>query len=84
MLAALKQRRAWCVQGQARRFGDLAVLLNAVLACLAEKVFNFRITAALKVFLLNFAFKSCLSQSVKFKLYIAFNLERYVRRPMTG
>uniref|UniRef100_A0A0M3HG84 HA2 domain-containing protein n=1 Tax=Ascaris lumbricoides TaxID=6252 RepID=A0A0M3HG84_ASCLU len=37
MLAALKQRRAWCVQGQARRFGDLAVLLNAVLACLAEK-----------------------------------------------
>uniref|UniRef100_A0A915AK36 RNA helicase n=1 Tax=Parascaris univalens TaxID=6257 RepID=A0A915AK36_PARUN len=37
MLAALKQRRAWCVQGQARRFGDLAVLLNAVLASLAEK-----------------------------------------------
>ncbi|KHN78667.1 Putative ATP-dependent RNA helicase rha-2, partial [Toxocara canis] len=37
MLEALKQRRAWCLQGQARRFGDLTVLLKAVLACIAEK-----------------------------------------------
>uniref|UniRef100_A0A0M3JEW6 Putative ATP-dependent RNA helicase rha-2 (inferred by orthology to a C. elegans protein) n=2 Tax=Anisakis simplex TaxID=6269 RepID=A0A0M3JEW6_ANISI len=38
MLETLKQRRHWCAQGQARRFGDLNVLLKAVLDCIAQKV----------------------------------------------
>uniref|UniRef100_A0A915PYB9 RNA helicase n=1 Tax=Setaria digitata TaxID=48799 RepID=A0A915PYB9_9BILA len=31
MLEALKQRRSWCPPGQARNFGDLTVLLRAIL-----------------------------------------------------
>ncbi|VDN93251.1 unnamed protein product [Brugia pahangi] len=32
MLEALKQRRSWCPPGQARNFGDLTVMLRAVLS----------------------------------------------------
>lgn len=40
MLEALKQRRSWCPPGQARNFGDLTVILRAVLSAEASEVSN--------------------------------------------
>lgn len=40
MLEALKQRRSWCQPGQARNFGDLTVLMHAILTAEAAKVNN--------------------------------------------
>uniref|UniRef100_A0A0R3S0K4 RNA helicase n=1 Tax=Elaeophora elaphi TaxID=1147741 RepID=A0A0R3S0K4_9BILA len=37
MLKALKQRRSWCPPGQARNFGDLTVILRAILSAEASK-----------------------------------------------
>uniref|UniRef100_A0A8R1Y2T5 RNA helicase n=1 Tax=Onchocerca volvulus TaxID=6282 RepID=A0A8R1Y2T5_ONCVO len=37
MLEALKQRRSWCPPGQARNFGDLTVLLRAILSAEASE-----------------------------------------------
>ncbi|MCP9258257.1 putative ATP-dependent RNA helicase rha-2 [Dirofilaria immitis] len=37
MLEALKQRRSWCPPGQARNFGDLTVLLRAILTAEASE-----------------------------------------------
>ncbi|CAG9533777.1 unnamed protein product [Cercopithifilaria johnstoni] len=37
MLEALKQRRSWCPPGQARNFGDLTVILRAILGAEASE-----------------------------------------------